>query len=118
VMAVATDVDWWNDAGHSGSNVGGDGACSSAGRAEVLAAGLRNGGVSLIDTRQRRWMHDAGGRMSSLVSCLYAMRRHPGHLIAAAANGSLARFDIRNASVGPSPRVWVSNRGLRALNVL
>jgi hypothetical protein len=44
VTAVAADVYWWNDS----SDIGGGGSCSSsaaAGRAEVLAAGLRNGRV-------------------------------------------------------------------------
>ena len=55
--------------------------------------------MSLIDTRQRRWLHDAGGRMSSLVSDVVALRTHPGHLLAASADGGLARWDIRHAAV-------------------
>lgn len=82
VSAVAPDVDWHDDA--SGG--------------QVVAAGLRNGGISLLDTRSRRWTPDGGGRMTSLVTDLHVLRRFPFHLVAAAADGSLARWDIRNPS--------------------
>ena len=90
VTAVAADVSFWSDPAGAG---GGRGA------AEVIAAGTRNGGISLVDTRDaRRCVRDGGGRMTSLVCDLAAVRSHPGHLLAASADGGLARWDVRRAS--------------------
>lgn len=90
VTAVAADVSYWSDAAGAG---GGRGA------AEVIAAGTRNGGISLVDTRDaRRCVRDGGGRMTSLVCDLAAVRSHPGHVLAASADGGLARWDVRRAS--------------------
>ena len=90
VTAVAADVSYWSDSAGAG---GGRGA------AEVIAAGTRNGGISLVDTRDaRRCVRDGGGRMTSLVCDLAAVRSHPGHVLAASADGGLARWDVRRAA--------------------
>ena len=92
VTAVAADVSCWLVADATGAG-GGRGA------AEIIAAGTRNGGVALVDTRDaRRCVRDGGGRMSSLVCDLAAVRSHPGHVLAASADGGLARWDVRRAS--------------------
>jgi hypothetical protein len=96
VTAVAADVAcWWDaDAGAEGTE-----SESHRGAAEMIAAGTRNGGVALVDTRDaRRCVRDGGGRMSSLVCDLAAVRSHPGHVLAASADGGLARWDVRRAS--------------------
>jgi hypothetical protein len=95
-------VDFWSDT---------SGTDSASGAAETIALGLRSGAFRLVDTRERRdhvGAFPAGSRamsstssMASMVTDIAPLSTHPGHFIAASADGGLSRWDVRALSRGP-----------------
>ena len=64
---------------------------------EVVAAGMRDGCITVVDSRSASHV-SRFGQMSTYVTFVTALKTHPWHLIAASAHGNLARFDLRNSS--------------------
>jgi hypothetical protein len=89
--AIASDVDFWSDT---------SGTDSASGAAETIALGLRNGAFQFIDTREHR-VHAGSRKMSSMVTDIAPLSTHPGHFVAASADGGLSRWDVRALSRGP-----------------
>jgi hypothetical protein len=90
-IAIASDVDFWSDT---------SGTDSASGAAETIALGLRNGAFQFIDTREHR-VHAGSRKMSSMVTDIAPLSTHPGHFVAASADGGLSRWDVRALSRGP-----------------
>lgn len=85
IVAVAADVDWWNESSGTVGN-----------RAETFILGMRNGGMTLFDIRETGPMRQPFGTASSYVTHMHAMRTCPGQVIVSTADGGLTRWDVRS----------------------
>lgn len=85
ITAVAADVDWWSES----SGIVGN-------RPETFMLGMRNGGMTLFDTRETRMVRQPFAKASSYVTHLHAMRTSPGHVVVSTADGGLSRWDVRS----------------------
>ena len=85
IVAVAADVDWWNESSGTVGN-----------RAETFILGMRNGGMTLFDIRETSPMRQPFGTASSYVTHMHAMRTCPGQVIVSTADGGLTRWDVRS----------------------
>ena len=85
IVAVAADVDWWNQSSGTVGN-----------RAETFILGMRNGGMTLFDIREIAPMRQPFGTASSYVTHMHAMRTCPGQVIVSTADGGLTRWDVRS----------------------
>ena len=66
ITAVAADVDWWSESSGTVGN-----------RPETFMLGMRNGGMTLFDTRETRMVRQPFAKASSYVTHLHAMRTSP-----------------------------------------
>ena len=89
IVAVAADVDWWNQSSGTVGN-----------RTETFILGMRNGGMTLFDIREPLrqpfgfiWPF---GMASSYITHMHAMRTCPGQVIVSTADGGLTRWDVRS----------------------
>ena len=85
ITAVAADVDWWSESSGTVGN-----------RPETFMLGMRNGGMTLFDTRETRMVRQPFAKASSYVTHLHAMRTAPGHVVVSTADGGLSRWDVRS----------------------
>jgi hypothetical protein len=85
ITAVAADVDWWSESSGTVGN-----------RPETFMLGMRNGGMTLFDTRETRMVRQPFAKASSYVTHLHAMRTAPGHVVVSTADGGLTRWDVRS----------------------
>ena len=79
ITAVAADVDWWSESSGTVGN-----------RPETFMLGMRNGGMTLFDTRETRMVRQPFAKASSYVTHLHAMRTAPGHVVVSTADGGLS----------------------------